>query len=113
MAQIITLPRTMSLVRQFEELSLFTEKTRSGDLFCAGLLDGTVEISFDWHGDWWVSDIHIEVENYRPGKDNLAKMVRIDADNQPALYWLLLDVLTDKYAATIEEWIAMELAEAA
>lgn len=113
MAQIITLPRTMSLTRQFEELSLCTEKTASGDLFCAGLLDGTVEISFDSSGDWWVSDIHIEVENYKRGPANRSKTVRIDADNQPALYWLLLDVLTDTYASSIAEWIAFEMSEAA
>jgi hypothetical protein len=113
MAQIITLPRTMSLTRQFEELALFTEKTASGDLFCAGLLDGTVEISFDADGDWWVSDIHIEVENYKRGPANRSKTVRIDADNNPALYWLLLGVLTDTYANSVAEWIAFEMPEAA
>lgn len=113
MAQIITLPRTMSLTRQFEELSLFTEKTASGDLFCAGLLDGSVEISYDQEGDWHIADIHIEVENYKRGPANRSKTVRIDADNQPALYWLLLDVLTDTYANSIAEWIAFEMDEAA
>lgn len=111
MAQIITLPRTITFTRQFEELPLYSEKTRSGEVFAAGLVDGSIDVSFDPSGDWHISDIHIKVENYRMGKDNLAKTVRIDADENPSLFWHLLDTLTDKYAATIEEWIAFEAAE--
>ncbi len=110
MAQIITLPRTITFTRQFEELPLYSERS-AGVLFCAGLVDGSMEVSFDSTGDWWISDIHINVENYYPGNANLAKTVRIDADGNPSLYWHLLDTLTDKYAATIEEWIAHEAEE--
>jgi hypothetical protein len=111
MAQIITLPLTIKFTRAFEELPLYSEKTKSGECFFAGLVDGSLEISFDASGDWHVSDIHIKVENYRRGAANEARTVRIDADESPSLYWHLLDTLTDKYAATIAEWIAEEAAE--
>ncbi len=108
MGQVITLPRTITFTREFEELPLYSERTRSGETFFAGLVDGSLEVSFDSTGDWHISDIHIKVENYRTGKANVAKTVRIDADENPSLYWHLLDTLADKYAATIEEWIAHE-----
>jgi hypothetical protein len=112
MAQIITLPRTISFRREFEELPLFSEKDANGDLFYAGLVDGSVEISFDSTGDWHVSDIKIRVDNLRRVKDGgVARVITVDADENPALYWLLLDVLTDKYADTIDEWVAFEAEE--
>lgn len=115
MAQIVTFPRTISFVRQFEELALFSEKSANGDLFYAGLVDGSVEISFDpsgYRSDYWVADIKIRVDNLRRVKDGgAAKVITINADENAALYWLLLDVLTDKYHETILEWIAEECAE--
>ncbi len=111
MAQVITLPRTITFTRQFEELPLYSERTKSGETFFAGLVDGSLEVSFDSTGDWTISDIHIKVDNYRMGDAGVAKMVRVDADENSALYWLLLDILTDKYADTIREWIVMEAEE--
>jgi hypothetical protein len=108
MGQVVSFPRTISFTRQFEELALFSEYTRSGDLFYAGLIDGIIEISFDHTGDWSISDIHIKAENGRWGMRAEAKVVRVDADENAALYLLLLDVLTDKYAGTIEEWVQIE-----
>jgi hypothetical protein len=108
MGQVVSLPRTISFTRQFEDMVLFSEKTRDGELFFAGLLDGSVEVTFDHTGAWDITDIHIKVENGRWGMRAEAKVVRVDADENAALYWLLLDVLTDKYANTIEEWIAFE-----
>ncbi len=111
MGQVVTLPRTIKFTREFEELPIYSERTRSGETFFAGLVDGSVEVSFDHTGDWHISDIHIKVENYRMGDANVAKTVRIDGDENPSLYWHLLDTLTDKYAATIEEWMHQEAAE--
>ncbi len=111
MGQVHTFPRTISFTRQFEELPLFVEKTEAGDVFCAGLVDGNLEISFDQDGEWTITDIHINVHDYKTGYANRAKTVRVDADENAALYWLLLDVLTDKYADTIREWIALEAEE--
>lgn len=114
MAQIISLPRTRTLQRQFEELALFTEKAPNGDLFFAGLLDGEVEVAFDHQGDWHISDISIIVSDGRSVRNGgKLKRVNVNADDAPALYWLLLDRLTDVYAATIDEWVAFEMAEAA
>jgi hypothetical protein len=112
-AQIVTFPRTSSFVRQFEELALFTEKTAAGDLFYAGLLDGEIEVAYDRDGDWHIANIDIKIENGRIGENACAKFVNVNPDDAPALYWLLLDRLTDVYAATIAEWVAWELAEAA
>jgi hypothetical protein len=111
MGQVLTIPRTITFTRQFEELPLYSEKTRSGETFFAGLVDGALEISFDSTGDWHVSDIHLRVQNHRTGDAAAAKVVRIDADENPSLYWHLLDTLTDKYTDTIQEWIAMEAEE--
>ncbi len=111
MAQVITLPRTITFTRQFEELPLYSERTKSGETFFAGLVDGSLEVSFDSTGDWHISDIRIRVQNYRMGDAALAKTVRIDADENPSLYWHLLDTLTDKYADTIREWIVLEAEE--
>ena len=112
--KLLTFPRQNTFTRQFEELPLYSERAANGDTFFAGLVDGVVEISYDHEGDWHVSDIQIKVENGRRVKDGgVAKFVTVDADENAALYWLLLDVLTDKYADTIAEWIAFEQMEAA
>lgn len=112
--QLITFPRQCSLTREFEELPLYSEKAANGDIFFAGLVDGIVEISYSPDGAWHVSDIKIKADNGRRVKDGgVTKLVTIDADEQPSLFWHLLDVLTDKYAATIDEWVNFELAEAA
>ena len=108
MAQIIPLPRTITFTREFEELPLYSERTRTGECFFAGLVDGSLEISFDSSGDWHISDIHLRAQNYKMGDGACAKTVRIDADENPSLYWHLLDTIADKYADTIQEWIAME-----
>lgn len=114
MAQIIIYPRHLAFVRQFEELALFSEKTAAGDLFYAGLLDGEIEVAYDASGDWHIADINIKVDNLRRVKEGgAAKLVNVNADDMPALYWLLLDRLTDVYADTISEWVAFEMAEAA
>jgi hypothetical protein len=112
MAQIVTFPRTLVFTQAFEKMPLFTERTRNGDLFCAGLVDG-VEVSVSPGGDWWISDLHIAVENARRTDDGaLGKLVRLDPDESPNLYWLALDVLTDKFANTIQAWIDEASAEA-
>jgi hypothetical protein len=106
MGQVVSLPRTRTLRRQFEELALFTEKTPNGDLFFAGLLDGEVEVSFDHTGQWHISDISIIVSDGRSVRNGgKLKRVNVNADAAPALYWLLLDRLTDVYAATIQDWV--------
>ena len=111
MAQVVTFPRTISFTRTFEELPLFAEKTKAGEVFFAGLLDGTLEVSFEPSGEWTITDIHIKVENGRYGKQAEAKIVPVNGDDNPALYWLMLDVLTDKLGATIDEWVYWEAQE--
>jgi hypothetical protein len=110
---VLTFPRSSSLTRNFEELPLYSEKTANGDVFYAGLVDGTVEISYSGPSDWWISDIHIKVDNGRMGRQGVAKLVNVNADENPSLYWLLLDILTDKYGETITEWVYLELQEEA
>jgi hypothetical protein len=112
MAQIVTFPRTLVFTQAFEKMPLFTERTRNGDLFCAGLVDGVIEVSITPGGDWWISDLHIAVENARRRDGAPGKLVRLDPDEAPNLYWLALDVLTDKFANTIQAWIDEASAEA-
>ena len=92
MAQVITLPRTITFTREFEELPLYSERTRSGETFFAGLVDGSLEVSFDSTGDWHISDIHIRVQNYQMGDAALAK---ISASAGPALAAAATGVVTD------------------
>jgi hypothetical protein len=110
MGQIVSFPRTLVFTRAFEQLPLFIERAGNGDLFCAGMVDGSIEISVAPSGDWWISDIHILVKNAcRAG--TTSKTVRLDPDEHEGLYWLVLDVFTDKYSATIEEWVREAAAE--
>jgi hypothetical protein len=75
------------------------------------LIDGTVEISVGRSGDWWISDIHIVLKN-ACRTEARAKTIRLDPDEHEGLYWLVLDVFTDKYSATINEWVREASAEA-
>jgi hypothetical protein len=110
-ADLITFPRKLSFERSFEALPLLSEKAANSDVFCAGLVDGSMEISFTRAGDWLISDVHILVDNGRHVRDGGArKAVRINGDEHAALYWLLLDVLTDKFAVTIGQWVREEAA---
>jgi hypothetical protein len=113
MAQIVPFPRTLAFTRAFEELPLFTQRALNGDVFYAGLINGSIEISFTPGGDWWISDLHIAVDNARRGDDAASgKLVHLDPDESTSLYWLALDVFTDIYTATIEEWVRQATAEA-
>jgi hypothetical protein len=113
MAQIVAFPRTLACTRAFEELPLFTQRALNGDVFYAGLINGSIEISFTAGGDWWISDLHIAVDNARRGDDAASgKLVHLDPDESPSLYWLALDVLTDRFATTIQAWIDEAVAEA-
>jgi hypothetical protein len=104
-------PRKLSFERRFEALPLFAEKAANGDVFCAGLVDGTMEVSFDRTGDWYISTVHILVNNGRDVRDGgTRKAIRINGDDHTNLYWLILDVLTDKFAATITAWVREEAA---
>ncbi len=40
------------------------------------------------------------------------KTIRLDPDEHEGFYWLVLDTLTNKFAATIEEWVREATAEA-
>jgi hypothetical protein len=110
-AELITFPRKLSFERRFEALPLFAEKAANGDVFCAGLVDGTMEISLDRAGDWYISDVHILVDDGRPGPNSAArKAVQINGAEHMALFWLILDVLTNKFATTISQWVREEAA---
>lgn len=112
MAQIVAFPRTVTFTRAFEQLPLFTQRAANRDLWFAGLIDGSVEISADPSRNWWVSDLHICVKNACRA-EVAAKTIRLDPDEHESLYWLVLDVFTEKFAATIEEWVREEMREAA
>lgn len=114
MAKVLTFPRNYSFERKFEELPLFSEKEPKGEWFFTALIDGTMEVSFDSTGEWWISSIRIEVENFKRTKDGgRSKLIELNGDDHPGFFWLILDVLADKYANTIADWVAFELAEAA
>jgi hypothetical protein len=110
-AEVITFPRALAFEREFQALPLFAETAANGDVFCASLVDGAMQISFTRAGDWYISDVHIFVNNGRHVRDGGArKAVRINGDDHTSLYWLILDVLTDKFAATITAWVREEAA---
>jgi subtilase family serine protease len=111
MAKIVPFPRVLTFTRAFQELPLFTQRAPNGDLFYAGLIDGSIEISVTPAGDWWASDIHIAANNACRAEAR-TKTVRLDPDEHEGLYWLVLDVFTDKYSATIKEWVREEAAQA-
>jgi hypothetical protein len=111
MAQVVPFPRTLVFTRAFEQLPLFSERANNGDLFCAGLIDGKIEVSVAPSGDWWVSDLHIVVKNACRA-ETATKTVRLDPDECESLYWHALDVLTDKFATTISAWIDEAITEA-
>jgi hypothetical protein len=59
------------------------------DLFYAGLINGSIEISFTPAGDW--SDLQIAVANAGRGDDAApGKLIQLDPDESPSLYWLAL-----------------------
>jgi hypothetical protein len=111
MAQIVAFPRTIAFTRAFEQLPLFTAPARNRDLFFAGLIDGSVEISVDPLGNWWISDLHICVKNALRDEAGV-NTVRLDPDEHESLYWLVLDVFTDKFSNTVEEWVREATADA-
>jgi hypothetical protein len=111
MAQIVAFPRTLAFTRAFEELPLFTDQATNGDVWFAGLIDGEIEISANPANDWWISGIHIVVENACRAETG-TKTIRLDPDEHGSLYWLVLDTFTNKYSATIEEWVREAAAEA-
>jgi hypothetical protein len=111
MAQIVAFPRTLAFTRAFEELPLFTQRAPNGDLFYAGPIDGSIEVSVSPSGDWWISDLHIVVKD-ACRTESRTKTIRLDPDQHEYLYSLVLDTFTDKYPATIEEWVREASAQA-
>jgi hypothetical protein len=111
MAQIVAFPRMIAFTRAFEELPLFTQRAPNGDLFYAALINGSIEISVAPNGAWWISELHIVTKDAW-GIEAKPKTVRLDPDEHETLYWLILDTFTDKYTATIEEWVREATVEA-
>jgi len=112
-SNILTFPSSSSFKRTFEELPLFSQKAANGEVFAAGLVDGEIEISYSPCGDWWISDIAIKIDNFRMGSAARAHVVPLCPEENQALYGLILDVFSDKYAETIAEWVYDHLQEAA
>lgn len=110
---ILRFPCGGTFKRTFEELPLFSERAANGDWFKAGLVDGEVEIEYDHAGEWHISDIRLNIDNGRMGSAAKAKTIRLCAEENAALYSLILDVFCDRYADTIAEWIDQEQAWAA
>jgi hypothetical protein len=111
MTQIVAFPRPLAFTRAFEELPLFTDRAIDGDLWFTGLINGSIQISFDPSGNWWISDLHIVAKD-ACRTESRTKTIRLDPDEHECLYWLVLDTFTDKYTATIEEWVREASAEA-
>ena len=105
---------TFTLVRPFDDLALFSRFV-AGTTLHAGLLSGEMEISIDPDingGEWWISDIHLMVENFKPGSFNKSAMVTPDGDSDERFMLLLLDAIADQYGTWIEDLVQDELAEA-
>jgi hypothetical protein len=90
-----------------DELPLYSEAGWRG-----GYISGKAEISYS-DGDWWVSDITVDLDNGKVGKDAQGKLVSLNGEDHPQLYWIILDRIEDDYTDYIQERIRDELADAA
>lgn len=107
-----TIPNTIVLTHQFEELALFWQFT-AGIPFRGARIDGEFELTFHTDdGDWWISDLWIQADNGRVGKEAEGRLLNLNADTDERLYLLVLDALDHQYGFRIEDWIQDELAEA-
>lgn len=114
MAQAYDASSTITLIKPFEELALFWQFTAGTPMF-AGLLDGEFEITIDIDvagGDWHISDLWLQVENYRMGDQNKSARVNLDADRDEKFMLLVMDAIHHQYGSRIEDWVLDELAEA-
>jgi hypothetical protein len=93
-----------------EELPLFSYQHK-GETLCALLVDGWAEVEYDHSGDWHVTNLRIQCENYKFGTLNRATLANLDADRDERLYLLILDAFDKRYTAYIEQRIAEELAD--
>jgi hypothetical protein len=114
MARSATASSTFTIIKPIEELALFW-RFAEGTPMSAGLIDGEMEITIDMNidgGDWHVSDVWIDVENHRFGKENKSSRVNLDADRDERFMLLVLDAIEHQYYTRIEAWVQDELASA-
>jgi hypothetical protein len=105
-----TTPSTFSFTKPFEQLPLFSTFV-NGERLSAALVDGTFEVTASTvDGTWWLSDIWLEVENFKMGTSNRSAQLNLNADTDERLYLSILDSLTEAYCDLIDEEIADELA---
>jgi hypothetical protein len=109
MAQVLNFPRTFTFDVILDEMPLYREGSWRG-----GCVWGRAEITYDtYQNDWHISDIVVNLDNGRCGAEARDKGVSLNGEDHPFLYAHLLDRITADYADTIEETVAMEMAEAA
>lgn len=89
---------------KFEELPLFWQ-FKDGTCFRTARIDGEFEVAVDHEDDWTITDIWMEVDNGRNGPHAAGCTLNLDADKDERFYLLVLDAITDKYKAQIEEQI--------
>ncbi len=107
--KLIQFPRTFTFDLVLDEMPIY----RCAG-FRGGFISGKAEITYDtYSADWWVSDISIATDNGRCGQHSVSRSVSINGEDEPTLYALLLDRISEDYDSNIRETIAMELAEAA
>lgn len=92
-----------------EQMPLFS--WRFDDLVALPV-DGQAEIGYGADGHWSVTDLKLQVENYKFGIHNVAALHSLDADADRQLYWVILHAFMAHYGCYVEERISEELADA-
>lgn len=114
MKSVLSAPSTFTIAMPIEELALFW-RFAEGTPMSAGRVDGHMEISVDMSiagGDWFVSEIWIDVENHRMGAENKWHRAHLSADEDQSFYWLILDAIDHQYSTRIETVVQDQLSVA-
>lgn len=109
MTQAHSLPTGFSFRHKFEELPIFHHFV-DGTVWRTGRIDGEFEVEIDASGDWFISEVTIETDNGRFGKEAAGRTITLDADKDERFYLLVLDAIDAQYASLIEELIEDEIA---
>jgi hypothetical protein len=105
MARATRISTGFSFRHKFEELPLHWHYANAV-AWRGGLIDGEFEVSFEGPGDWFISDLSIEVDNGKIGEEAKGRLLQLDADTDERFYLLVLDAIDHKYASYIDERIA-------
>lgn len=109
MTKAFSIYAARSFERKFEELPLF-RNIQGNVTWRTGYVDGTFEVSYDRTGDWTISDVWVTVDE-GTGAAGRTQSLHLDGEADEAFYLMVLEALTQRYAGSIEEWIADDMSD--